>query len=188
LAVVLAAVPVSGLAGGDEHAEPEGHVAESAEHEAHGGPHHGLVHPNEIGLFLGSTDEPGHDAEFTWGLDYKRRVADRWAAGLIFDYAGGGLRNAIVAPSVSFWPGLGKLQLLAAAGVEFHEGREEDHAARSSSEGHGADKDATYFIVRLGLAYDIHLPKGFGIAPNINLDLVNDEEVWVWGVTLTYGF
>ena len=47
---------------------------------------------------------------------------------------------------------------------------------------------ATYFLFRVGLAYDIHLDERFGMAPGVNLDFVNGEEVWVYGLTLTYGF
>jgi hypothetical protein len=88
---------------------------------------------------------------------------------------------------VSYWPGVGGLQLLAAPGIEFHEGRDGGGhgGAKSSDE---ADADATYFLFRVGLAYDIHLAERFGLAPGLNLDFVNGEEVWVYGVTLTYGF
>jgi hypothetical protein len=166
----------------------DGHEAEAAEHEKHGEFEHGRHHKNEVALFLGGTDEKGHDTEFTWGLDYKRRIAERWAVGVIFDYAGGELRNSILAPSVSFWPGFGELQLLAAAGIEFHDGRDDGGILKAAEEEHGSDTNHRYFLVRLGIAYDFHLPKGFGIVPQINLDLVNNKEVWVWGLALTYGF
>jgi hypothetical protein len=136
---------------------------------------------------MGGTDERGHDTEFTWGLDYKRRIARRWAVGLLFDYAGGELRNSLLAPSVSFWPGIGGLQLLAAPGIEFHEGRNGGGHGGAKS-GDEVDADATYFLFRVGLAYDIHLDKRFGLAPGVNLDFVNGEQVWVYGLTLTYGF
>jgi hypothetical protein len=139
---------------------------------------------NEAAAFLGWTDEKGHDAEFTWGFDYKRRVADRWAVGGAFDYAGGELRNSVLLGLAFFWPGLGNLQLLAGPGVEFHEGRGGD------GHGHGgkADEDETHFLFRLGIAYDIHLGERFGIVPNVNLDLVDGENVWVYGLAFTYGW
>ncbi len=157
------------------------------EHDGAADSHHGSAHKNEVAIFLGATDEPGHDSEFTWGLDYKRRIAERWAVGVIVDYAGGELRNSVVAPSVSFWPGLGDLQLIAAAGVEFHAGRKGGATGKSGG-GDAQDKDATYFLFRLGVGYDIPLGKGFGLAPQINLDLVNSEEVWVYGFAVSYGF
>jgi len=136
---------------------------------------------------IGGTDEHGHDTEFTWGIDYKRRIADRWAVGVLFDYAGGGLRNSVLAPMVAFWPGLGNLQLLAAAGVEFHQGRD-GGGHQKSGEGGGTDEDATYFLFRVGAGYDFHFGESFGLVPNLNLDFVNNEKVWVYGLAVTYGW
>jgi hypothetical protein len=113
---VLASTPIA-LAEEPDDAHHDDSAGHAADHHA------GREHMNEVAIFLGMTDEKGHDNEFTWGLDYKRRLAERWAVGGLVDFAGGELRNAIVAASVSYWPGLGNLQLLAAPGVEFHEGR-----------------------------------------------------------------
>jgi len=194
LVLVLVAAPVVVLGSDQEQVTQEAEHAKAAEHGDSGGHEadshsgHLRAHKNEIAIFVGGTDEHGHDTEFTWGLDYKRRVAERWALGMLFDYAGGGLRNAVLAPSVSFWPpGLGNLQLLAAPGVEFHQGRD-GGGHEKAEEGGGADKDATYFLFRLGIAYDIHLGERFGIVPMVNLDFVNNEEVWVYGFAFTYGF
>jgi hypothetical protein len=149
-------------------------------------------HKNEFAVFLGGTDEHGHATEFTWGLDYKRRVAERWAIGGLFDYAGGGLRNSIVAASVTWYP-VGKLSLMAAPGVEFHRGRGSSDgcgcAGTLKSEEPGAsDKDATYFVLRLGVGWDFKIVKSYGIQPQVNLDLVNGEKVWVYGFNFTYGW
>ncbi len=60
---------------------------------------------------------------------------------------------------------------------------------KSEDSGHGGpDKDATYFVFRIGVAYDFHIGERFGIAPAVNLDFVNNEEVWVYGLNFTYGF
>jgi len=193
LMVALVAVPAVAVENEDEddtQKAEHGDVAEDeekVEHEGEHSSHHPRDFKNEVAVFLGGTDEHGHDTEFTWGLDYKRRIAKRWAVGVLLDYAGGELRNAVLAPMVAFWPGLGNLQLMAAAGVEFHQGRDGD-GHRKSGEGGGTDKDATYFLLRLGAGYDIHLGESFGIVPNLNLDFVNNEKVWVYGLAFTYGW
>ncbi len=163
-----------------EHGEEDVHGEEFSAHNIRD-------FKNEVAVFLGATEESGHDTEFTWGFDYKRRIADRWAVGLLFDYAGGELRNAIVAPSISYWPGLGNLQLLAAAGVEYHNGRSAGGHEKADHGGE-ADRDETYFLVRLGVGHDFHIGESFGLVPQVNLDFVNNEEVWVYGVAVTYGF
>ena len=193
LMLALVAAPAVAVEDDDENHSPKaehGDVAkngETVEHEGEHSSHHIRDFKNEVAVFVGGTDEHGHDTELTWGLDYKRRIAERWAVGVFFDYAGGELRNAVLAPMVAFWPGLGNLQLMAAAGVEFHQGRDGGGHQKSGGGG-GTDEDATYFLVRLGAGYDIHLGERFGLVPNLNLDFVNNEKVWVYGLAFTYGF
>lgn len=170
--------------------------SEEAEHEEHGEEHGGRHwHTNDVGIFLGATDEHGHDTEFTWGLEYRRMFAKRWAIGGLFDYAGGGLRNAFLAPSVTWLP-VGRLQLTAAPGVEFHRGRgssEDCGCTRGfksdDSGGHGGvDEDATYFVFRLGAGWNFPVGENYAITPQINLDLVEGEKVWVYGLVFAYAW
>jgi len=168
-------------------------AAQEAEHEEHGEEHEGRPHhKNDFAIFLGGTDEHGHPTELTWGLDYKRRVAEHWAVGGFFDHAGGSLRNAIVAASVSWFP-IGKLTLTAAPGIEFHRGRSSNEgcgcAGSAKSEETGeADKDATYFVFRLGVGWGFLIVESYGIEPQVNLDLVNGEKVWVYGLNFIYAW
>jgi len=193
LMLALVAAPAVAVENDDEQDAPKvvhGDLAEDAEtveHEGEQSSHHVRDFKNEVAVFLGGTDEPGHGTELTWGFDYKRRITDRWAVGAFLDYAGGEQRNAVIAPMVAFWPGLGKLQLLAGAGVEYHQGRD-GGGRQKSGEGDGTDEDATYFLLRLGVGYDIHLGESFGIVPVVNLDFVNNERVWVYGLAVTYGW
>jgi hypothetical protein len=154
-------------------------------HGASGEVGHARDHKNEVALFLGLTDEEGHDSELTWAFDYKRRVAEKWAVGGAVDYAGGELRNTVLLALAFFWPGLGNLQFLGGPGVEFHSGR---GLVRDDHDGVKLDKDATYFVFRVGVAYDFHLGNRFGLVPNVNLDLVDGEKVWVYGLALSYGW
>jgi hypothetical protein len=174
----------------EAHDEEHGDVAE---HEEHGEEHEGRPHhKNDFAIFLGGTDEHGHPAEFTWGLDYKRRVAERWAVGGLFDYAGGSLRNAIVAASVTWFP-IGKLTLTAAPGIEFHRGRSSNEgcacaeSAKSEETGE-ADEDATYFLLRLGVGWGFPIGESYAIEPQVNLDLVEGEKVWVFGLNFIYAW
>lgn len=150
---------------------------------------------NEAAIFLGGTDEHGHPTEFTWGVDYKRRVAQRWGIGGIFDYAGGSLRNAILASSVTWWP-VGKLSLMAAPGIEFHRGRAATsgcgcgHSLKSGDldQADEIDEDAEYFVFRVGAGWDFHLGTNYGIQPQVNLDFVEGETVWIYGLNFTFAW
>jgi len=164
----------------EEHAEEAG-LEEHGEAEGHGARPH---HKNDFAIFLGGTDEHGHPTEFTLGLDYKRRVAKHWAVGGLFDYAGGGLRNAIIAASVTWWSDVG-LTLTAAPGIEFHRGRSSNEdcgcggstKSEETGEHEEADEDATYFVFRLGVGWGFPIGESYVIEPQINLDLVEGEKV-----------
>jgi hypothetical protein len=107
--------------------------------------------------------------------------------GGLIDYAGGGLRNTVLAVPVYWHPG-GGWKLIAAPGVEFHNGRGGGEHAKSEG-GHGeADEDETYFLFRIGAGYHIHLGEHWGLVPAVDLDFVDGEQVWVYGVGVAYGW
>ena len=107
----LLSVIVVGAPEAAQEDETPGQATETkgAAHEEHGqeGDHHGHeYHPNEIGFFAGVTDEKGHDAEFSIGFEYERRLSQRRGIGGLFEYTDG-LRNSIVGVPVYWHPGGG---------------------------------------------------------------------------------
>lgn len=166
---------------GAEHAEDATHDEHLEGTEHHEGGHHDFNHA--LGLFLGVTDEPGHDSDQTFGLEYAYKLSKNWAVGGLIDYAGPDQRNWIAAPVVYWKPGLGGLILLAAPGVEFHDGRGEvDHHHLKASDSE-IDEDKTEFLFRLGAIYMFHVGSRYGIGPTVNFDLVDGHEVLVYGLT-----
>jgi hypothetical protein len=125
-------------------------------------------------------------------MEYARRIRPNLAIGGLGDYAGGDLRNLVLGVPVFWWPHVtdwGALKLLAAPGVEFHNGRNGGSVEHHKSEGgEHPDEDDTHFLFRIGMAYSFHLGESFGIEPAVNLDFVNSEEVWVYGVNITYAW
>ena len=181
LVVATALLPFSAMAE-DEHVEHADHVGEA---EPHGEEAHHFK--NGLSLFLGATNEHGHGTEGTWGLEYGRAISPRWTVGGLIDYAGGGQRNLVIAPAVFWKPLGGGFVLLAAPGIEYHNGRGEvDHHLFKAAA--AEDKDETYFVFRLGAAYYFHVGSRYGIGPTVNLDLVNGHEVWVYGVNFEVMF
>ena len=188
-----------------EHSEETAAHATEAQHEeqAEGGAQedHGEKHgdrphhKNDLGIFLGLTDEHDHALEPTLGIVYRHLVGRRVAVGALFDYAGGKLRNSILAASLTWLP-FGRLQLTAAPGVEFHRGRGQTVdcgcGATSKSEGPEQtglfDEDATYFVFRLGAGWHFPIGQIYGVSPNINVDFVDGERVWVYGVNFTFAW
>jgi hypothetical protein len=187
-------MPVAVFAGegNNEHAEHAGH-AEHEDHAEHAGAHHGEGHhdfKNALALFLGATDEPGHGTEPTWGLEYGHKLSEKWGVGGLIDYAGGDQRNWVIAPAVFWKPFGGGFTLLAAPGIEYHDGRGEveHHLLKASDPHSGSDPDETYFVMRLGAAYWFHVGSRYGIGPAVNLDLVDGHEVWIYGVNFEVMF
>lgn len=167
-ALPLALASEAGEPGGESHEGSAGH------HER----------KNEIALFLGLTDEAGHQTEFTYGLEYERRLTEAFGIGGLVDYVGGDLRNTVVA-LVFFWRPGGGWKFLAAPGIELHEGR---GVVADEHHGEAVDRDDEHPLLRLGAAYDFHLGGGLSLSPALNLDLVNHERVWVYGLNLVYGW
>jgi hypothetical protein len=200
-------VASQGLAQETEHHEQgqeatqEAHQEESAkeaEHEEHGESegHGGRgLHKNDFAIFLGATDEHGHETELTLGLDYRRQVANRLFVGVLFDYAGGEMRNSVLAATLTWFP-VGRLFVTAAPGIEFHEGRRPrpgcgcDGTLKSEEPGEFGffDEDATYFLFRLGVGWQFPIGQHYGVAPNVNVDFVNGEKVLVYGFHFTYAW
>ena len=181
MSAVMWSMPVSAeevSAGHDDHTE-------SAEH--HGGEDHHFK--NSLAVFLGVTNEKGHGTEPTWGFEYARWLSDRWAIGGLFDYAGGEQRNAVIAPAVFWKPFGGGFTLLAAPGVEYHNGRGptvEPHLIKSAEP--EIDEDETFFVFRLGAAYIFHFGHRYGLAPTVNVDFVDGHEVMIYGVNFEVMF
>ncbi len=73
-------------------------------------------------------------------------------------------------------------------GIEYHDGRSSGQPHLKSGGDGESDKDETYFVFRLGVGWHVHLSHKFGFVPALYFDLVEGEEVWVYGANFTYGF
>ena len=175
------------------YSEPddEGH-GESSEHagssndEDHSSDEHG-AYKNSLGVFLGVTDEPGHDVEGTWGVEYTRIFNEKWGIGAVAEYAGGELRNTVVILFAA-WAPWKNLEVFGGPGVENHDGRSSETPHEKSAGEGEIDEDETYFVFRVGAGWHVHLSHRVGLVPAVYLDLVDGEKVWVYGFNLTYWF
>lgn len=142
--------------------------AAAAEDTGHG---HGRHHsPHAIGAFAGFTDPDDHPAEATWGVEYEYRPGDRFGFGVIAErtseaHDGDGVDVAVAAVHYH----VANFRLTAGAGREW-------------IDGHGS-----HALQRLGIAYDIELGP-IALAPTVNVDFVDGEEVPVYGLVLLKHF
>jgi hypothetical protein len=128
-------------------------------------------HRHHVGVFVGGASRPedhGTEHGFAGGMDYEYRFSQWVGVGVLAEAATGDLRDVVVAGLVFVHPWKG---LLFAAGP----------GAEISSHG-------TEFLARLGLAYQFPIWERFTIAPNFNVDLVDGEPTYIYGVTFGIGF
>lgn len=193
---------------GEEHPgtqESQGAHGQAVEHgseaeEPHAGHpvHH--EHKNGLALFLGGTYESAEEETyFTLGLEYERKLADRWAFQLVAEHVNDFDAWVVTAP-VGFRLA-GTLWALTGPGLETEprrRGPEAELHGAEGEEGHSTEpheeEEGPFFLWRFGLAYSIHLGESgrFALTPGAYLDLVRENgewvEAWVFGVGLTYHF
>jgi hypothetical protein len=138
-------------------------------HETHQGSEH--YHKNSVGLFLGNTyEDSDHGSEngFTVGFSYERRFIKLLGIGGFYEYAGGDFDKWSIGVPLFIHPYKG-LRFQIAPGLEHRESDDE-------------------FLFRLGVAYDFNISEQLAIVPEVNVDFVDGEEAFVFGLTLGVGF
>ena len=190
-AVVLILLGTGGArAAAQEHGEDQHAEAEAAQHEEHQEHQEHEFHRHHLSVFLGATtgevekhgghgeagtqSEGGGDTgetetrtEASVGVDYEYRLSRVWGIGFLFDYVGGGARASVAGIPIFLHP-IGGLKLLAAPGLEHHEGENE-------------------FLVRLGLGYQFDLGR-WGFTPGASIDFVGSDRVYIYGLYIGRGF
>ena len=136
---------------------------------------------------------------FTFGIEYFRQVAPRWAVGAVVERAAGDIRGTLLLAQVEFNL-VGGLWLVTGPGVEFRDSHDGGHG---EPEHHGAnsivraahdidqimrERDTTVFVYRIGLGYGFHLSDRTILSPTIDLDFVGRDEALVLGGILAYHF
>jgi hypothetical protein len=202
LLVTFLAVPGTAMAD-DPPAPQETEHAEVAHGSVEPG-HEGHEGVNSLHLFLGETWERVDGADitekgFTFGIEYFRQVAPRWAVGAVVERAAGNIRGTLVLAQVEVNL-VGGLWLVTGPGVEFRDAHEEGHG---EVERHGEmsvvraahdidqimrERDTTVFVYRIGLGYGFHLSENVLFGPTIDLDFVGRDEALVVGGIFAFHF
>ena len=126
-----------------------------------------LEHLHSVAFFMGNTHDGSEDG-FSVGLDYEYRLSETNGIGGLIEYASGELDSWVVAAPLFIYPYKG-LRLVVALGFEY---------------GHSE----TEFLVRTGIAYEFEMGERWTITPKFNVDFVDSEEKYVYGVAFGYGF
>ena len=138
-------------------------------HAAHeGSAHH---HPNMMEVFLGSTfedSEHGDEHGFTIGLTYERRFSELLGIGGFYEYAAGDFDKWSIGIPLFIHPYQG-WRFDLAPGLEHRHGENE-------------------FLFRTGVAYEFELSEQWVMIPEFNIDFVDGEEAFAFGLSFGFGF
>jgi hypothetical protein len=117
-------------------------------------------------LFLGNTNEDSENG-FTVGLAYGYRLTELFGAGAFWEYAADPFDKWSAAVALLIYPYKG-LRFELAPGLEHDEGENE-------------------FLFRTGVAYEFEIGR-WSITPEFNVDFVDGEESYVYGLSFGWGF
>jgi len=166
--VLLASTSVSPALG--EDVEPvNGSVPEEVHEEVHAGAHE--FHRNWAAVFLGVTSEDRRGSEPALGIEYARHLSEAFAIGGIVEYTFGDDEFWVVA--VPFAYRIGPWKFYVAPGFEVAELKDRPRNGE--------------LLLRIGGEYAFEIGK-LEIAPQIDVDFVDSETVFVVGVTLGTSF
>lgn len=159
----------------------------SAQEGADQGEEHEHHARNEILAFVGNTSK-GVANSLTFGLDYERRLGERFGTGVFLDWAANHHeREFIAGVPVVYRPGLGDLKLQVGAGAELEEEvASEARSGDADSEGHDSSSH-WLFLVRLGVHYGLELGP-VALVPQVNWDITQANDALVIGLAAGVSF
>ncbi len=158
--MLIIAVGLNAVGASPACAEESEHASESIHHAAHD------HHPNFPGMFVGITSESRREKGIALGIEYERRLNKSFGIGLVAEHTFGDL---------DFW--------VYAVPFAYHTGRWKFYIAPGIEDGdHGSES-----LLRIGGEYAYEVGE-WEISPQLDWDLVDGEEAFVFGVVFGKGF
>ena len=117
-------------------------------------------------MFIGITSESRRERGLALGVEYERRLSNSFGIGLLAEHTFGDLNFWVYA--VPFAYHTGRWKLYVAPGIE-----DGDHGSES--------------LLRIGAEYGFEVGE-WEISPQLDVDFIGGEEVWVLGVVFGKGF
>ncbi|MGI9342954.1 MAG: hypothetical protein ACR2QV_08885 [Gammaproteobacteria bacterium] len=136
---------------------------------AHAESEHGdhEYHPNLFAVFAGVTSEDRRENGLTLGIEYERRLNKSFGIGALAERTFGDIDAWVFV--VPFAYHRGPWKFMAGLGLE------------------DADGHSNEALVRIGIEYGFEVGK-WDIGPQLDVDFVDSEEVFIVGVTFGRGF
>ena len=131
-------------------------------------------HLNSVSAFIGVTGEVRRDQAGTVGVEYERRIAERWVIAPAIEHAFGDLDFSVATLTLGYR--LNKWAIFAGPGVEW---------SHDSAEGESGTESE--FLFRTGVLYELEMGNLI-VAPHGMVDFIAGEKVVVLGVTFGVSF
>jgi hypothetical protein len=124
-------------------------------------------HENVVGIFAGITHGGRRKNEPALGVEYARHISGNFSIGAVAEYTFGDAEVWVFV--VPFAYSVGHWKMYVAPGIE---------------DGHHGKEN----LVRLGVERAFEMSGGWEIAPQLNVDFVDGEDVWVIGALIARRF
>jgi hypothetical protein len=139
-------------------------------------------HRHHVAFLAGGSHNTKKDGD-TFGVDYAYGFVNRVGLLIAYEHVGGDFREDLMAFTAAWHPWKG-LRLVAGPGFD-REARESEALPEQAPVSGGK---RTQGLLRVGGGYDIQLPHGFSIGPDLAVDILRGEKVFLYGVNIGFGF
>jgi hypothetical protein len=136
------------------------------ESEAHEEQQHGEYHENLVAVFIGVAAEERRESGLALGLEYERRLNSKFGIGVLAEHTFGDIDANVYALPLAFHTGPWKFYV--APGIEDSELGKEN-------------------LLRVGGEYGFEVGH-WEVSPQIDIDFVDGDSIYVIGVTIGKGF
>lgn len=150
-----------------------------AQHENHESEE---IHRHHFAVLAGGSHNTEKNGA-TIGADYEYRFHRRLGALASFEYVGGDFREDVYAFTAAWHPWKG-LRLIAGPGFDRELKRKEEAAHVETAEHDGKYRA----LFRTGASWEFHIKEHFTFGPEIAVDVLKGEKVFVYGLNFGWGF
>lgn len=136
---------------------------------------------NAVELFVGAVTETEESASGPGiGIEYQRHLSTRWSLGIeAIEISTTNVSRGFLVVVPLYFNLVGGLGLKAGPGIE---------GSREEPEDGGEGESTTRFAMRFGAGWEFELGKRFTLTPEVNMDVIEGNLTWVYGLSFGVEF
>lgn len=158
-----------------------------AQHGGHNSRETEEIHRHHFAVLAGGSHNTKKDGS-TIGADYEYRFNHPLGVLASFEYVGGDFREDLFAFTAAWHPWKG-LRLIAGPGFDRELKRPEETLHAENAHSAAAEHHSRYrALFRTGAAWEFHWKEHVTFGPEIAVDVLKGEKVFVYGINIGWGF